>query len=144
MTSPAIPGRLGKVFVSTDAGATYIPVSGVVDMKPNQNLQELETTSHDSNGHREYIPNHDDATMDLNCRFLDQDGGQLALKNSLEFKKVLQIKYMFDSVQGHSQYTASCFPTKISPAAPLDGVATFDVTLRLSLLQRGVQPAPGP
>lgn len=140
MTSTAIPGRLAKLVISDDGGATYIVVGGQVDINMNINIDELEVTSHDSNGAREYIPNHHDVTLDLSGRWQDSDPGQEMLMISAFQKTSVLFKLTFDTVSGHRLFTGSCFPTSASPAGPLDDAASLDFSLRCSGVQMSAQP----
>ena len=47
-----IPGRLSRVQASFDNGVSYNNLGGIVDVTLNGNVDELECTSHDSNGIR--------------------------------------------------------------------------------------------
>jgi predicted secreted protein len=140
MTSTAIPGRLAKLVISDDGGATYHNVGGVVDINMNINVDELEVTSHDSNGAREYIPNHHDVTLDISGRWQDSDPGQEMLMTSTFQKTQVMFKLTFDSVTGHKLFTGSCFVTSSSPSGPLDDAASMDFSLRCSGVQMGAQP----
>jgi len=66
------PGRIARVKVSFDGGQTYAELGRVVDGSISGNVDELECTSHDSPGVREYIPNFRDETMDVSIRW-DED-----------------------------------------------------------------------
>lgn len=137
---PAIPGRLAKLTVSNDGGTTYLPVGGIVDVTFNLNIDELETTTHDSAGAREYIPNHHDVTLDISARWLDGDPGQEALMQSTFFKTTVLFKFTMQSASGRKIFTGRAFPTTASPAGPLDDTGSLDLTLRASGVQMGVQP----
>lgn len=126
------PGRLSKLEVSTDGGATYLPVGGIVDVTPNFNLDELEVTSHDDAGHRRFIPNHDDMTLDGSMRFIDGDPGQDAVINALGNKTMLAFRYYPSIHAGKKMITGSLFPTSVALGAPLDDAQGLDFTLRCS------------
>jgi len=128
----AIPGRLAKLEVSQDGGATYQLLGGLVDATLNINVDELETTSHDSDGHREYIPNHDDATIDGTMRWLEGDPGQEILLMQGINKVVLQFKFRMQTAGGRKIFVAGGFFTAMSPTGPLDDMADADFTIRLS------------
>lgn len=130
----AIPGRLAYLEVSQDGGGTYQRLGGLVDATLNINIDELETTSHDSDGHREYIPNHDDATIDGTIRWLEGDPGQEILLMQGISKVVLQFRFRMQNAPGRKLFVASGFPTAMSPSAPLDDTADADLTIRLSRL----------
>lgn len=134
-----IPGRLSRLSVSDDGGTTYQPVGGIVDAGPDFTVDPLETTTHDSAGHREYIPNHDSATMDVSMRWLDGDPGQDIMLESILLKKTFLIKFTMQTAVGRRLFTGSGFVTKGNPKGPLDDTASFDCTLQLSGVQLSAQ-----
>lgn len=127
-----IPGRIARLEVSDDAGVTWKNVGGIVESTLNINVDELEVTTYDSAGHREYIPNHDDATLDLTCRWLEEDPGQSIILGKMFDKSTYQVRFRLQSVAGRRLFTATAFATKGSPKAPLDDASGFDVSLRMS------------
>jgi predicted secreted protein len=135
-----IPGRLSRLSVSADGGTTYLNYGGLVDATLNLNIDELECTTHDSNGAREYIPNHHDATLDVSGRWSDGDPGQEIVLDAVFAKSVFLVKFVMEQLSGKKLYTASAFATSLSPSGPLDDTGGMDVTFRLSGLQQGVQP----
>lgn len=128
----AIPGRLAYMEVSQDSGVSYQRIGGLVDATLNINIDELETTTHDSDGHREYIPNHDDATIDGNLRWFEGDPGQEILLMQGIQKVVLQFRFRMQNGVGKKLFVGSGFFTSMSPTAPLDDTADADFTIRLS------------
>lgn len=134
MSGAAIPGRLAFLEVSQDGGASFQRLGGLVDATLNINIDELETTSHDSDGHREYIANHDDATIDGTIRWLEGDPGQEILLMQGINKVPLSFRFRMQNVPGRKLFVAGGFPTAISPSAPLDDTADADFTVRLSRL----------
>jgi len=137
MGAVAIPGRLSRMDLSED-GVNWANFDGVVDFNMNVNIDELETTSHDSDGHREYIPNHDDVTMDANARYIENSVAQeMILESALVSKRTFQFRFFMLKADGSGfkMWTGLCFPTTASPSGPLDDTATLDVTLRCSGVQ---------
>jgi predicted secreted protein len=134
-----IPGRLAKIQLSADGGLSYIPLGGIVDVTMNLSIDELECTTHDSNGAREYIPNHHDVTLDVSARWFDGDPGQEMLLDSAFAKTSLLFIFTMQTLTGKKKFTGSCFPTSASPAGPLDDTGSFDVTLRASGVIKAVQ-----
>jgi predicted secreted protein len=135
----AIPGRLSKLQVSDDGGVTYVPYGGIVDITMNLNIDELETTTHDSAGAREYIPNHHDATLDISGRWLDGDPGQEVVLQAVFAKTVFNFKFTMETLSGKKIYTGRAFATSASPSGPLDDTGSMDITLRTSGLLQGSQ-----
>jgi len=127
-----IPGRLATLQLSDDGGSTYDIFGGVVDVTMNLNVDELECTSHDSNGAREYIPNHHDVTMDVSGRWLDGDPGQEQALVAVFAKTTLDFIFTMETLPGKKQFEGGCFATTYSPSGPLDDTGSLDVTLRCS------------
>jgi predicted secreted protein len=141
MAGTAIPGRLAKLEVSDDGGSTFENVGGGVDIGININVDELECTTHDSNGTREYIPNHDDATIDISGRWLDGDNGQEIILVALTAKTRFDFIYYMekDPGSGKRKFEGQAFATSYNPNGPLDDTGNLDITLRVSGLVIGVQ-----
>lgn len=141
MAGLAIPGRLGVLEVSDDGGSTFSGLGGIVDINMPINVDELECTSHDSAGAREYIPNHHDVTMDISARWLDGDPGQEIVLLAVFAKTVFNFQYFMekDPASGKKVYTGTAFATTTDPTAPLDDTAGLSVTLRCSGVLQGTQ-----
>lgn len=136
-----IPGRLSRVQASFDAGATYANLGGIVDATLNGNVDELECTSHDSNGVREYQPNHIDFTMDLTMRWDEDEPEQVNLLNTLiPSPSSFKIYFLLEDTAGRRRFAADAFITSYSPTSPLDDTAGLDTSLRLSSVVIGVVP----
>ena len=139
MASGAIAGRKSLLKVSDDGGTTYQTVGGAVDISLAINVDELECTSHDSNGAREYIPNHHDVTADISARWIDGDAGQDILLDSVFAKTVILFEFTMETLSGKKIFSGSCFPTSTSPSGPLDDTGSLDITLRCSAVVKSVQ-----
>lgn len=126
-----IPGRYATLTVSDD-DVTYVTFGGIVDVTMNMNVDELECTSHDSNGAREYIPNHHDVTMDVSARWLDGDAGQEIAIDAVFAKTTFYFKFTMETGAGKKIFSGTCFATTYSPSGPLDDTGALDVTLRCS------------
>lgn len=126
-----IPGRLSRVQMNIGSG--YNNLGGIVDVTLNGNVDELECTDHDSNGIREYVPNHLDFTMDMTLRWDEDEPQQIELLNTLIPSPTTFLLYFFlENVVGRRQFEADAFITSYSPSGPLDDTAGLDVSLRLS------------
>lgn len=134
-----IPGRFAKLQLSADGGTTFVNLGAIVDVTMNVNVDELECTTHDSNGAREYIPNHHDVTMDVSARWFDGDPGQEMLLDAAFSKTVLNFVFTMQTLTGRKKFTGTCFATTASPSGPLDDTGSFDVSLRCSGVLKGVQ-----
>lgn len=136
-----IPGRLSRVQVSFDNGTSYANLGGIVDASLNGNVDELEVTSHDSDGIREYCPNHLDYTMDLTLRYDEEEPSQNDLLNTL-FPSPISFKLFFliENATGRRRFEADAFITTDTISTPLDDTTNIDVSLRLSKVRLGVVP----
>ena len=141
---PEAVAALGPV-----SSAVPLVLSSLVDATMNGNVDELETTVHNTAGTyggstldhktaRQYIPNFHDETMDLTVRYDEDD---LCQRNMMfcAFESKLFWFWYFPDGPGFDAGTAgtrcwmgSSFITSFSPGTPLDDVATLDLTLRLS------------
>ncbi|HET6494869.1 MAG TPA: hypothetical protein VFH61_05840 [Thermoleophilia bacterium] len=135
-----IPGRLSRVQASYDGGSTYANLGGIVDANLNGNVDELECTTHDSNGVRAYLPNHIDFTMDLTMRWDEDELGQVDLLGTLSPPTSFKLYFFLENVTGRTRFQADAFITSYSPSGPLDDTASLDVSLRLSAVVIGAVP----
>lgn len=136
-----IPGRLAALYVSFDNGANFAKLGSVIDLSMNLNVDELECTTHDSGGTREYIPNFSDATIEGSVRWNEDDPQQVTLLFTM-FPDPTSFKIQFmleDGVPGRRRFDADAFLTNLSPSAPLDGTVDADMSMRLSKVQLGIQ-----
>lgn len=134
-----IPGRLSRVQINTGSG--YNNLGGIVDATLNGNVDELECTDHDSDGIREYTPNHLDFTMDITMRWDEDEPQQIELLNTLIPSPTTFLLYFFlENVTGRTRFEADAFITSYSPGGPLDDTAGLDVSMRLSSVVIGSVP----
>jgi hypothetical protein len=139
------------VIVPAGANAvTGIILSSLVDSTFNGNVDELETTVHNTAGTyaavtvdhstaRTYIPNFHDETLDLTLRYDEADVCQQNLLYCSMQSKLFYYWFAPDGPAffgagstGARQFNGAAFATSFSPGSPLDDVATLDLTLRLS------------
>ncbi len=138
MSGLSAPGRFAKVELSDDGGLTFVNLGGIVDCNLNINIDELECTTHDSNGVREYIPNHSDFSMDIEANWADGDPGQRMLMLASSSKTRLTFRYYQDVDPGSGKFywEGLCFPTSASPSGPLDDTGALSSSLRCSGVQQ--------
>lgn len=125
-------GRRGFVDISTDGGTTWRRVAGLIDCTLNRTLDEVETTTHDSNGTKEFEPGLDEASFDMSVMYDDQDPAQLALEDSYDTKSTFLFRYFPVVLAGKRRYDGGGFVTSFSQAAPLNDMQTIDITVRVS------------
>lgn len=128
----AVAGRISRIEVSDDLGVSWENLGNLVEATFNLNVDELECTTHDSNGAREYIPNHHDAEITGQLRW-DQDNlGQGIVLDAAFAKTVFMVRFRIEVGTGRLEFVADGFATTYSPSTPLDDTANIDFTLRLS------------
>ena len=142
MPGVCIPGRFAKLEISGDGGLSYVNFGGIVDVTLNINIDELECTTHDSDGVRDYMPNHSDFGLETSCRWEDGDPGQEIVQDAIDNKGTLLFKFYMQRGAGKKVWEGSCFPTTGDVSGPLDDTAGFDVNFRCSGVSRTVQTAP--
>ncbi len=127
------PGRLARIEVSFDGGTTYENLGRVVDPSVAGNVDELECTSHDSPGVREYVPNFRDETLDASMRWDEDSLAQRRLLDTIYPSPTsFKVRFMLEKAVGRLMFEADCFVTSYSPSGPLDDTASMDISLRLS------------
>lgn len=141
MPSMCIPGRLAKVEISPDGGTTYENLGGIVDVTMNLNIDELECTSHDSNGVREYLPNHSDVSLDISARWMDGDPGQEIVLGAVFAKTTFPFRFVMETANQRKLFSGTAFATSYSPSGPLDETGSVDITLRCSGVTMATQTA---
>lgn len=132
-------GRLGTVEVSNDGGLTYVKMGGLRDATLNISVDELECTSHDSGGAREFFPNYHDITLDFSNLWDDDDAGQSIVLLAMFAKTLFRARFRMQVESGAKEFEAEAFATSLTAASPNDDIASFDGTLRLSKPTLGYQ-----
>ena len=129
----AVSGRRGFVYYTDDGGTTYTQIARVKEIALPQNIDEEESTSHDSGGTREYIPGHDDSTAQLTIVYDDSDATHSALEGFADNKTLFGFRFRPRVGAGNRQSTwTSAFITNLEHGAPLEGVQELTITIRLS------------
>jgi len=132
-------GRLGTLEVSNDGGVTYSKLGGLMDATINIGVDELECTSHDSGGAREYVPNYHDITIDFSNHWDDFDVGQSIVLLAMFAKTLFRVRFRLQVTAGAKQFEGEAFATSLTAGSPNDDMASFDGTLRVSQPTLGYQ-----
>lgn len=141
MAPQTIPGRFARLEVSTD-GDVFYNFAGIVDVAMSISVSELETTTHDSNGGRTFIPGLIDYSMTSTNRWQDGDPGQDIVLENVDTKRLVHFRYTLQTAAGRKQWEGLCFLRTGTLAGPLKESATFAVTLRCSGVRMVRQAAP--
>ncbi len=127
-----IQGRLGTLDVSSDGGATWVPVLGAQDISFTGNADELDVSAHDSGIFREYLQGRIDASIDFALWWDEDDPGQGIIKQSYFGALRFDVRFRMQVGSGKDEYKAKCWVTSFSPSSPNDDAASVDVTLRVT------------
>lgn len=128
-----IPGRLAEVEVSGDGGDTWVRLGEVVDATLNITIDELECTSFDSNGQREFQPNFNEQTIDGSLRWCETDVGQNIVANAVFSKTLFMCRFKLIAGEGYKLFQAgSAFATSYNAEASVDDTAMVSFSLRLN------------
>lgn len=135
-----IAGRLAGVKISPDNGATYLPLGGIVDQSLSLEVDQLECTSHDSGGTREYEPNFASATAELSLRWDEDNAAQLFLEDSVLPTPIkFKMQFYLEQASGRKLYNTDAFVTNWTASGNLDDTAGLSVSLQLSNLTSTTQ-----
>lgn len=128
--SEAIPGRLARLEVSSDGGTVFVRVGGIVTITKSTKTDETESTDHDSDGHREYLPGHDDTSFSVDARWKDGDPGQNMIIDASYSKQMLQFKFYMHKNSNKRMWSGRCFVTSEDEDGPLDETGALKFGLR--------------
>lgn len=134
-----ILGRLGVLEVSNDGGLNFTKLGNLREATVNIAVDELECTSHDSGGAREFIPNFHDITIDFSNLWDDFDAGQSIVLLAMFAKTLFRVRFTLQTAAGARVFEGESFATSLTVASPNDDLATFDGTMRVSKPTLGVQ-----
>jgi len=135
----ATAGRVARLEVSTD-DITYFDVAPWVDGTLQIEVEALDCTSHQSNGSKEFIPNHDNATMSFQLFRDETENGQTILRDAVFTKAVLYFKVYPTVASGADVYEAQGFSTQFDESFNRDETQNIDGTIQLSSLVKSTQP----
>ena len=129
----AILGRKGTLFVSDDGGSNYHEIGKLVDATLSMETEETDTTSHDSDGDRESLPNHRAKEISGNVIYDEASVGQDKLVEGQAVGTILKAKYQpEDAVVGVREFISDCYLTSWEHGQPLEDAETVDFSLRFT------------
>ncbi len=133
-------GRLASLEISTDAGSNWLSIGGVFEATLEANVSELDGSSFDSGGQKEYDPNWSDFMVNGSCHFAPTDAAQVAIRAAVFAKTTYQVRFRFSTGSGLPQYVATKgFATKFPFEAGLDNTARHAFALRISGVSASAQ-----
>lgn len=129
----AILGRKGTIYVSDDDGSSYFEIGKLVDATLSMETEETDTTSHDSDGDRESLPNHRAKEISGNVIYDEASVGQDMLLDAQAVGTVLKVKYQpEDTTVGVREFISDCYVTSWEHGQPLEDSETMDFSLRFT------------
>ena len=93
MSTQAIAGYNGVMYVSPDGGTTWNPVAELQDVTLKITTKMLDATSHASAGHEEYVPGNDNWTATVSALDIFTDAGQGNITAAITPKTKLQFRF---------------------------------------------------
>lgn len=128
-----IHGRFGSFFVSDDSGSTYTLLGGVMDIDPDGNLDEVETTTKDSGPVREYIKGRRDLAFTVSALWDETDPGQIKAKSAYYGDTNLFVRFRLQTGSALQEWLdLDTFITTYSPGSPNDDASTLDLSFRVT------------
>jgi predicted secreted protein len=128
--SNAFGGYRGKIYLSTDGGTTYIPIGEVNDMTLSMKTDDMEATSFDSQGWKEFIPGLKEWEAETEALYVYANAGQEVLYNALVAGSVLQLRLLPKTGLGNKGYQGDAFITEWEMNNKVDDVVTLSASFR--------------
>ncbi len=126
-------GRFGSLFISDDAGATFVEFEEAMDIDADNNLDEIETTTKNSGDVREYIRGRRDLTFGVTALWNETDPGQIKVRASFYGGPNVLTRFRLQDGTGFLEWLdLESFITAYAPGAPNDDASTLDVTFRVT------------
>ena len=136
-----VQGRLAAVSVSDDGGTTWINLGRSFDISLSITVEEIECTSFDTVGSREYIPNYPDTTASFSFRRDQVDAGQEIVVDAIFAGSTFMLRLdPVDGLSASERFEAVAFATDYGQSITIDDTQNVSGTFRLSNLVRLAQP----
>ena len=137
MPTSASAGFRGQVYVSIDAGVTWLPVGEVKDATITVTQDDIDATSFDSVGWKENIVGLKSWEMSMEALYVNQtfrgNQGQLNVQNSILGGQVVRWRLLPLRGTGDLGYMGDGFVTSFEVNVPVDDA----VNLSLSVMGSG-------
>lgn len=131
MATAAVPGFNAKVAVSTDGGSVYNVIGELRDVTLTLEADEIEATSKDSAGWREFIEGLKQWGGSAEHLYLEANVPQDALYSALINRTLVKLRFRpkGDTV-GFQQFIGDAVITGWEPALPTDDAVAVSITFR--------------
>lgn len=133
MPTSASAGFSGKVYISIDGGANYVPVGETKDATITINQESIDATSFDSVGWMENIVGLKSWEMSMESLYINQSFagniGQVNLQNSLLGGQVVRWKLLPKTGAGNIGYVGDGVVTSFEVNVPVDDAVNLSVSV---------------
>ena len=118
-------GYKGKLYVSSDDGASKVAIGSTKDMTFTRNHSVIEVTSFDSeDGYKEFIEGLKDTTISAESVYLETDVGQIDVITGVDVGDTLILYYRPIDVIGSYEYVVTVLVTSWEESNAVDDAAT--------------------
>lgn len=125
-------GRFAALDYSTDGGVSWKSLRGIVDVGSRQSIDQTETSDHDSGGHREFLPNFDNATLTAKLRWKERDASLVDFIAATQNKTRVNIRLIPRRLPGTYRLDALAGVSGFNPDFNLEDTAMLSLDLQLS------------
>lgn len=140
MATAAIAGYKAKLYVSTDGGNTYNLVGEVRNLTLRVEADNIDVTSHDSAGWREFIQGLKQWTATAEALYVDTNAQQDAVYAALTGGTVIDLRIYAEEASGKEQWEGEARVTSWELSGPNDDAAVVNLEFQgTGALTKGVQ-----
>lgn len=132
-------GRLGRIAVSADGGATWIDVGSLLDGTADFSVETIDCTNHDSDGIRQQHPSFRSLSIDLTANYVDADPGQKIILDAMSASTEIGVRWRNLTGVGKREIGGRCFPNALNLTMPNEDKAEFGATLTVNAFVVGIQ-----
>jgi predicted secreted protein len=141
MSTQAIQGRKGRVFLSTDGGATYNQIGEVKNWEVGVQVDEIDATSHDSAGWKEKLLGLKEWHGTAEAFYVSSNAAQNSLFAAIAADQVLKFKFMANQASGADQWIGDGIVKSWKKASPNSDAAMVNLEISGSgQLVKSAQP----
>jgi TP901-1 family phage major tail protein len=130
MPTSAFAGFTGKVYISVDGMATWVPVGETRDATLTVNQEEIDATSFDSIGWMENIVGLLSWEMSMESLYVYGDEGQTDLENALLGGQVIGWRFLPKVAEGNKGYQGQGFATSYEVNVPVDDAVSLSLSIK--------------
>jgi predicted secreted protein len=130
MATQAFAAFTGKVYVSLDGGSNYTAIGEVRDATLSISQEEIEASSFDSGGWKEFIPGMKEWEFESEALYLYGDAGQDNVYNVLVNGTTAKWRFIPKTGTGNKGYQGDGFVTSWETNSAVDDAVSVSISLR--------------